>query len=143
MTTSKLLKGLLAGAAVAAMGTAFAQGTPPTTGAANPAMGAGQRNTQNAPMGTTGTPTPGATSSGSMGSATTAPSATTTPATPGTAATTGTTGTMGATGAAGADTTRPATTTLGDTERRSTMGAQGGMNQGAVGQDRMMRPDRN
>ena len=73
MTASQQLKGLLAGlATVAVVGTAVAQSAPPNSGVANPATGAGQRSTQNTPMGTTGTPgaTGGTSGSGSMGSTT-------------------------------------------------------------------------
>lgn len=66
MTASTSLKNVLAGiAAVAVMGTAIAQGTPPTTSSADPATGAGQRSTQNTPMGSTGTP--GANAGGNAG----------------------------------------------------------------------------
>lgn len=53
---SKILKALTAGAALSAAAFAFAQGTPPQPAAADPAVGAGQRSSQNTPMGTTGTP---------------------------------------------------------------------------------------
>lgn len=46
---------LAAAAAALTVSFAFAQGTPPHP-AANPAIGAGQRSTENTPMGTTGTP---------------------------------------------------------------------------------------
>lgn len=49
------LKILTAAIAAATVSLAFAQGTPPRP-AADPAVGAGQRSTQNTPMGTTGTP---------------------------------------------------------------------------------------
>jgi len=58
---------ILAAAAITAatVSLAFAQGTPPHP-AANPAVGAGQRSTQNTPMGATGTPgSGGATAQGS------------------------------------------------------------------------------
>ncbi len=42
-------------AAVAIVGTAMAQGTPPNPNVANPAVGAGQQSSQQTPMGTTGT----------------------------------------------------------------------------------------
>lgn len=55
MTASNTLKTLLAGlATVAVVGTAMAQGTPPTTASPNAATGAGQQSTQGTPMGTTG-----------------------------------------------------------------------------------------
>ena len=55
MTASNTLKTLLAGlAAVAVVGTAMAQGTPPTTASPNAATGAGQQSSQGTPMGTTG-----------------------------------------------------------------------------------------
>lgn len=58
MTASNALKSLLAGiATVAVVGTAIAQGNPPTTASPNPATGAGQQSSQNTPMGTTGTAT--------------------------------------------------------------------------------------
>lgn len=53
---STILKALTAGAALSAAAFAFAQGTPPQPAAADPAVGAGQRSSQNTPMGTTGTP---------------------------------------------------------------------------------------
>jgi hypothetical protein len=53
------LKILAAVAAAATFSLAFAQGTPPRP-ATDPAVGAGQRSTQNTPMGTTGTPGSGA-----------------------------------------------------------------------------------
>jgi hypothetical protein len=55
MTASNTLKTLLAGlATVAVVGTAVAQGTPPTTASPNAATGAGQQSSQGTPMGTTG-----------------------------------------------------------------------------------------
>lgn len=54
-------KTMIAVAATAFAALAFAQGTPPQPGAADPAVGAGQRSTQETPMGTTGTPGGGAT----------------------------------------------------------------------------------
>jgi hypothetical protein len=55
MTASITLKTLLAGlATVAVVGTAMAQGTPPTTASPNAATGAGQQSSQGTPMGTTG-----------------------------------------------------------------------------------------
>jgi hypothetical protein len=60
MTASIQWKALLAGAAtVALIGTAVAQSTPPAP-ASDPAVGAGQRSTQETPMGATGTPAGGA-----------------------------------------------------------------------------------
>lgn len=53
---STILKGLVAGIAVATAAFAFAQGTPPNAAVTDPAQGAGQRSSQNTPMGTTGTP---------------------------------------------------------------------------------------
>lgn len=53
---STILKALTAGAALSAAAFAFAQATPPQPAAADPAVGAGQRSSQNTPMGTTGTP---------------------------------------------------------------------------------------
>jgi hypothetical protein len=58
---------LATAALAAATSLAFAQGTPPKP-ASNPAVGAGQRSTQNTPMGTTGTPGGGA--AGAQGAAT-------------------------------------------------------------------------
>ena len=49
------LKFLAAAVVAATASLAFAQSTPPQP-ATNPAVGAGQRSTQNTPMGTTGTP---------------------------------------------------------------------------------------
>lgn len=72
----KAAKSLIALAAAALFGVAFAQSTPPNTAAKDPAVGAGQRSTQNTPMGTTGTPGGGATMSsnaGTGGAAATAP----------------------------------------------------------------------
>lgn len=60
-------KTMIAVAATAFAALAFAQGTPPQPGAADPAVGAGQRSTQETPMGTTGTPGGGATGSVSSG----------------------------------------------------------------------------
>ena len=55
MTASNTLKTLLAGlATVAVVGTAMAQGTPPTTASPNAATGAGQQSSHGTPMGTTG-----------------------------------------------------------------------------------------
>ena len=45
---------LIAALALGGAGMAFAQGTPPTTAPANPALGAGQQNQTGTPMGTTG-----------------------------------------------------------------------------------------
>lgn len=57
MTASNLMKALMAGAtAVALVGTAMAQGSPPNPAIKNPAIGAGQQSSQQTPMGTTGTP---------------------------------------------------------------------------------------
>lgn len=57
---SASLKTLVAAITAATAAFAFAQGTPPQPGAADPAVGAGQRSTQETPMGTTGTPGGGA-----------------------------------------------------------------------------------
>ena len=67
----KAAKTLIALAAAALFGAAFAQSTPPNTAAKDPAVGAGQRSTQNTPMGTTGTPGGGATMSSNAAPATT------------------------------------------------------------------------
>lgn len=53
---STVLKGLVAAIAAATAAFAFAQGTPPNAAVTDPAQGAGQRSSQNTPMGTTGTP---------------------------------------------------------------------------------------
>lgn len=53
------LKYILAAAAAASFGLAIAQGTPPSSSATDPAVGAGQRSTENTPMGSTGTPAGG------------------------------------------------------------------------------------
>lgn len=63
MNTPKILA---AAVAAATFSLAFAQGTPPAP-ATDPAVGAGQRSTQNTPMGTTGTPG-GATGAAAQGS---------------------------------------------------------------------------
>jgi hypothetical protein len=63
--STKILAAAVIAAATASL--AFAQGTPPRP-ASNPAVGAGQRSTQNTPMGTTGTPGGGA--AGAQGAAT-------------------------------------------------------------------------
>lgn len=47
---------ILAALALGTAGAAFAQGNPPTTAPANPALAAGQQNPVGGPMGTTGTP---------------------------------------------------------------------------------------
>lgn len=57
MNASRVLKGLLGGATVAAsVGVALAQGTPVRPNATGPAQGAGQESTLHTPMGETGTP---------------------------------------------------------------------------------------
>ena len=57
MNASNQIKTLVASlAAVAFVGTAMAQGTPPNPSVTNPAQGAGQQSSQTTPMGTTGTP---------------------------------------------------------------------------------------
>lgn len=72
---SRIVQGLLAAvAATAFLGTAIAQGTPPNPAKPDPATGAGQRSTQNTPMGATGTPAgSGAATAGSTAGATAAP----------------------------------------------------------------------
>jgi hypothetical protein len=74
---SPILKTLVVGIATATAALAFAQGTPPRP-AADPAVGAGQRSTQNTPMGMTGTPGGGgaAAQSGTSGGASSSSSAT-------------------------------------------------------------------
>lgn len=47
---------ILAALALGTAGATFAQGNPPTTAPANPALAAGQQNPVGGPMGTTGTP---------------------------------------------------------------------------------------
>ncbi|WP_298924062.1 proteophosphoglycan ppg4 [uncultured Ramlibacter sp.] len=74
------IKGLLAGlAAVAVVGTAVAQSTPPNSNVTNPAVGAGQQSSQGTPMGTTGVQsstgsTAGSTAAAPAGSSTTSSS---------------------------------------------------------------------
>lgn len=68
MSTS--LKTVIAVTATAFAALAYAQGTPPQPAAADPAVGAGQRSTQETPMGTTGTPGSGAATTGSTGATT-------------------------------------------------------------------------
>jgi hypothetical protein len=77
-----ILKTMVAGLATATVALAFAQGTPPNPSVTNPAQGAGQRSSQNTPMGTTGTPGgAGATAQGSMGTNSAGSAATSTAAT--------------------------------------------------------------
>jgi hypothetical protein len=64
---------LVAAFALAAAGTAFAQGNPPTTASPNPATAAGQQSPAGGPMGTTGT-TPQNNTAGASGNAASAPS---------------------------------------------------------------------
>ena len=79
MTASNTLKTLLAGlATVAIVGTAVAQGTPPTTASPNAATGAGQQSTQGTPMGTTGVGGGGAATQAAPAAAATPPTSTTT-----------------------------------------------------------------
>lgn len=79
MTASNTLKTLLAGlATVAIVGTAVAQGTPPTTASPNAATGAGQQSTQGTPMGTTGVGGGGAATPAAPAAAATPPTSTTT-----------------------------------------------------------------
>lgn len=66
------LKILTAVAAAATFSLAFAQGTPPQQ-ATDPAVGAGQRSTQETPMGSTGTP--GSEGAAAQGSTTGSPAA--------------------------------------------------------------------
>lgn len=67
MTASTTLKTLFAGlATVAVVGTAMAQGTPPTTASPNAATGAGQQSSQGTPMGTTGVGGGGGAATGTM-----------------------------------------------------------------------------
>lgn len=65
MSTAKTLIAITA-TAFAAL--AFAQSTPPQSGVADPAVGAGQRSTLDTPMGTTGTPGGAAAGSAASGS---------------------------------------------------------------------------
>jgi hypothetical protein len=103
MTASIQWKAMLAGAAtVALIGTALAQSTPPTPAATDPAVGAGQRSTQETSMGATGTPAGGA--AGTAAPAST-DAATAAPATSGSS----TLGAGGATsGSSGTDSAPPA-----------------------------------
>lgn len=79
MTASNTLKTLLAGlATVAVVGTAMAQGTPPTTASPNAATGAGQQSSQGTPMGTTGVGGGGAATPAAPAAAATPPTSTTT-----------------------------------------------------------------
>ncbi len=94
MTASNTLKTLLAGlATVAVVGTAIAQGTPPTTASPNAATGAGQQSTQGTPMGTTGVGGGGA----ATGNTQAAPATAATPPTTTTTTNTNMSGTGGAT----------------------------------------------
>lgn len=105
MTASIQWKAMLAGtAAVALIGTALAQSTPPTPGATDPAVGAGQRSTQETPMGATGTPAGGA--AGTAAPAST-DAATAAPATSGSTSLGASGGTMG-TGSSTTDSAPPA-----------------------------------
>ena len=103
------LKILAAAVAAATVGLAFAQGTPPRP-AADPAVGAGQRSSQNTPMGTTGTPgSGGAAAQGSTSGSAAASTAGSTGASmnTGAAASAGTSG-GGSSMAAGTGTSKPA-----------------------------------
>ena len=65
MIASKQIKSLLAGvAAVAVIGTAMAQGSPPNPAKSAP-IGAGQQSSQGTPMGVTGTQAGGTSATGS------------------------------------------------------------------------------
>jgi hypothetical protein len=86
MSTIKILTAAIA---AATFGLAFAQGTPPRP-ATDPAVGAGQRSTQNTPMGDTGTPGGGGTARGTSASG--AGAADTAPASAGSSASTTTAG---------------------------------------------------
>lgn len=90
MSTLKILAA--ATVAAASVSLALAQGTPPRP-ATDPAVGAGQRSTQNTPMGTTGTPG----GSGTAAQGTTAGGA----AAQGSSAGSAAAGTAGSTGASG------------------------------------------
>lgn len=66
MIASNQIKGLLAGfAAVAFIGTAMAQGSPPNPAIKSAPIGAGQQSSQSTPMGVTGTPAGGSSATGS------------------------------------------------------------------------------
>ena len=66
MIASNQIKGLLAGfAAVAVIGTAMAQGSPPNPAVKSAPIGAGQQSSQSTPMGVTGTPAGGSSATGS------------------------------------------------------------------------------
>ena len=85
---------------------AYAQGTPPQP-ATDPAVGAGQRSTQNTPMGDTGTP--GGTAAGTSAGGTAAAGAGAAPTTPST-----TTGSGAGAASMNSGATAGATTTPGD-----------------------------
>lgn len=121
MTASTSLKTVLASlAAVAVVGTAIAQGTPPTTATPDPATGAGQRSTQNTPMGATGTP--GANAGGNMGA----------------------TGAAGATGSGSANMNNNNANTGTGGMQGSTMGSTGSNDSTTLAQNtRPARADRN
>jgi hypothetical protein len=127
MTASKQIKGLLAGvAAFALIGTAMAQGNPPNPAIKNAPEGAGQRSTQNTPMGTTGTPTgsTGSTSSGMSNSGSTS------------GMSSGTTGTTGMSGSSNSGTTMGAGGSSSDAAMASST-------TGTRKANRRMRADRN
>jgi hypothetical protein len=106
------LKNILATAAALTLaGAALAQSTPPNPAAKDPAVGAGQRSSQNTPMGATGTPAGGSASAGASTSGSTSGS---TASSSGTGSTSGTS--MGASGST--DTSASASGT-GSTTKRS------------------------
>ena len=93
MIASKLIKSLLTGVtAVAVIGTAMAQGTPPNAAKSAP-IGAGQQSSQGTPMGITGTQSGGSSATGS-----TAAGSTSGGSTMGTASNSGSTGSGGSMG---------------------------------------------
>jgi hypothetical protein len=101
MSASIHLKSLFAGfAAVAIVGTAIAQGTPPNANVTNPAVGAGQQSSQQTPMGTTGTP--GGTGATGTGAATMGATGSSGSTTGSSASMSGSNSTMGASSNSGA-----------------------------------------
>lgn len=116
------LKFIAATAFAASMGVAFAQSTPPNTSATNPAVGAGQRSTQNTPMGQTGTPAGG----GAAAQGSTAGS---------------TAGSTGMSGTTGSGTTGSGTMSSGSTMSSDTSGSMAAST--GSGSGRAARADRN
>ena len=113
------LKILAAAVAAATFGLAYAQTAPPQP-ASNPAVGAGQRSTQNTPMGTTGTPGGGAAAQGSTAGST-----------------------AGATGAASSGSMSSGSTAGATTSPRTSMAAGSGGGTRTTVATRRVRTDRN